>query len=99
MKVTRHAASRRRRTRTSTRGLWTTATAALVATGVLLCLVLALRPDGGSDPGRTVAAPAADAPSSTAQQTPSRSPSPSPSPSSAPPTATPGASSNGSTSS
>ncbi|MFD5266365.1 expansin EXLX1 family cellulose-binding protein [Streptomyces sp. NPDC058335] len=92
MKVTRHAASRRRRT--SRRGPWTTATAALAATGVLLCLVMALRPDGGSDPGRTVAAPAADAPSSTARQKPSRSPSPSPSPSpsSATPTATSGAS-------
>lgn len=89
MKVTRHAANHRRRTRTSTRGLWTTAFAALVATGVLLCLLMGLRPDGGGDPGRTVAAPAADAPSSTAPPTAPRSPSPSPSPSSAPPTATP----------
>ncbi|GGW42813.1 hypothetical protein CP966_34790 [Streptomyces galilaeus] len=94
MKVTRHAASRRRRTRTGTRGLWTTAIAALAATGVVLCLVMVLRPDGGSDPGRTVAASAADTPSSTTQHKPSRSPSPSasPSPSTAPPTATPGAS-------
>ncbi|MGX1274220.1 expansin EXLX1 family cellulose-binding protein [Streptomyces phaeoluteigriseus] len=93
MMVTRHAASRRRRRRrrTSRRGLWTAAAAALVATGVLLGLVTALRPDGGGDPDRTVVAPVADAPSGTVQA-PSRSPSPSSSTSSAPPTATFGAS-------
>ncbi|MEV6615017.1 expansin EXLX1 family cellulose-binding protein [Streptomyces sp. NPDC051051] len=89
MKTKRHAARRR----PSTRARWTTTAAALVATGVLVCLVVALRPDGDADPGRTVAVPAADAPSSTVTRPPSAPPSPSPSrPSSASPTASPGAS-------
>ncbi|MFE9676672.1 expansin EXLX1 family cellulose-binding protein [Streptomyces sp. NPDC006259] len=88
MKATRHAARRRR----SRRGPWTTVTAALVAAGVLVYLVTALRPDGGSDPGRSVAASAADAPSADVSRGPSGPPSPSPSTtSSASPTATPGA--------
>lgn len=67
-------------------------TAALVVAGVLVYLVTALRPDGGSDPGRSVAASAADAPSAEVPRSPSGPPSPSPSPtSSASPTATPGA--------
>ncbi|MFF9061081.1 expansin EXLX1 family cellulose-binding protein [Streptomyces sp. NPDC014882] len=89
MRTKRHAARRR----PNTRARWTTASAALVATGVLVCLVVALRPDGDAGTGRTVTAPAAVAPSGTATRPPSAPPPPSPSrPSSASPTASPGAS-------
>ncbi|MGV9560537.1 expansin EXLX1 family cellulose-binding protein [Streptomyces sp. NPDC003522] len=87
MKTKRHAARRR----PSTRGRWTAVTAALAATGVLVCLVVALRPDGDAGSARVVTAPAADAPSGTVTRPPSVSPSPSPSrpSSSASPTASP----------